>query len=152
VVTIFLGTILVEATPLRIVVVDDSPLYRRTVCNMLEKQPNLQVVAEAEDGLEAIQAVEKHRPDVVLMDISMPVLNGIDATWIIKSKYPNVRVVILSMHDAESISDAACKAGACRCLGKGCSPKEIIQAIMTAGIRSMIFLFPVFWQFIYEVF
>ena len=122
------------ATPIRIVVVDDSPLYRRTVCNMLEKQPNLQVVAEAEDGLEAIQAVEKHRPDVVLMDVSMPVLNGIDATWIIKSKYPNVRVVILSMYDAESISEAACKAGACWCLNKECSPNEIIQAIMTAGI------------------
>ena len=63
-----------QATPIRIVVVDDSPLYRRTVCNMLEKQPNLQVVAEAGDGLYAIQAVEKHRPDVVLMDVSMPVL------------------------------------------------------------------------------
>jgi DNA-binding NarL/FixJ family response regulator len=123
-----------EATSLRIVVVDDSPLYRGVVCNMLEKQPNLQVVAEAEDGLEAIQAVEKHRPDVVLMDVSMPVLNGIDATWIIKSKYPNVRVVILSMHDAESISEAACKAGACWCLNKECSPNEIIQAIRTAGI------------------
>ena len=119
------------ATPIRIVVVDDSPLYRGVVCNMLEKQPNLQVVAEAEDGLEAIQAVEKHRPDVVLMDVSMPVLNGIDATWIIKSKFPNVRVIVLSMHDVESISEAACKAGACWCLNKECSPNEIIQAIRT---------------------
>jgi two-component system nitrate/nitrite response regulator NarL len=123
-----------EATSLRIVVVDDSPLYRGMVCNMLENHPNLQVVAEAEDGLEAIQAVEKHRPDVVLMDVSMPVLNGIDATWIIKSKYPNVRVVILSMHDVESISGAAYGAGACWCLNKECSPNEIIQAIRTAGI------------------
>ena len=88
------------STPLRIVVVDDSPLYRGTICNMLEKQPNLQVVAEAEDGLYAVQAVEKHKPDVVLMDVSMPVLNGIDATWIIKSKFPDVRVIVLSMHDA----------------------------------------------------
>jgi DNA-binding NarL/FixJ family response regulator len=124
------------ATPIRIVVVDDSPLYRGVVCNMLEKQPNLQVVAEAEDGLEAIQAVEKHRPDVVLMDVSMPVLNGIDATFIIKKKFPDVRVVVLSMHDAESISAAAHGAGACRCLRKECSPKEIIEAIMTAGTIS----------------
>ena len=101
---------------------------------MLEKQPNLQVVAEAGDGLYAIQAVEKHRPDVVLMDVTMPVLDGIDATRIIKSKFPNVRVIVLSMHDVESISEAACKAGACWCLNKGCSSKEIIQAIMTAGI------------------
>ena len=122
------------STPLRIIVVDDSPLYRGTICNMLAKEPNLQVIAEAEDGLFAVQAVEKHKPDVVLMDVSMPVLNGIDATWIIKSKFPDVRVIVLSMHDLESISEAACKAGACWCLSKGCSSNEIIQAIMTAGI------------------
>jgi two-component system nitrate/nitrite response regulator NarL len=123
-----------EATPIRIVVVDDSPLYRGVICNMLEKHPNLQVVAEAGDGHAAVQAVEEHEPDVVLMDVSMPVLNGIDATRIIKSKYPDVRVIILSMHDLESISETACKAGACWCLTKGCSPKKIIEAIMTAGI------------------
>jgi two-component system response regulator DegU len=121
------------ATPVRIIVVDDSPLYRRTICNMLEKQSNMQVVAEAENGHAAIQAVDKHRPDVVLMDVTMPVLDGFDATWMIKSMFPDVRVIILSMHDAESISEAACKAGACWCLTKGCSPKEIIKAIMTAG-------------------
>ena len=121
-------------TPLRIVVVDDSPLYRGVVCNMLEKHPNLQVVAEAGDGHAAVQAVEEHEPDVVLMDVSMPILNGIDATRIIKYKFPDVRVIILSMHDVESISEAACKAGACWCLNKECSPKEIIEAIMTAGI------------------
>jgi DNA-binding NarL/FixJ family response regulator len=121
-----------EATPLRIVVVDDNPLYRRAVCNILDKQPNMQVVAQAEDGLEAIQAVEKHRPDAVLMDVSMPVLNGVDATFIIKHKFPNVRVIILSMHDADSISEAACKAGACWCLHKDCSPAELIKAIMAA--------------------
>ena len=99
---------------------------------MLEKQPNMQVVAEAEDGLDAIQAVEKHRPDVVLMDVSMPVLNGVDATFIIKHKFPNVRVIVLSMHDVDSISEAACKAGACWCLNKDCSPTELIKAIMAA--------------------
>jgi len=122
------------ATPLRIVVVDDSPLYRKTICGILQRKENLQVVAEAEDGLAGVQAVEKHRPDVVLMDISMPVLDGFDATWIIKAKFPDVRVIVLTMHDVESISEAACKAGACCCLNKACSPKEIFQAIMTAGI------------------
>ena len=97
-------------TPVRIIVVDDSPLYRRTICNMLEKQPNMQVVAEAENGHAAIQAVDKHRPNVVLMDVTMPVLDGFDATCMIKSMFPDVRVIILSMHDAESISEAACKA------------------------------------------
>ena len=95
------------APPIRIVVVDDSPLYRRTIRKILEKQPNLQIVAEAGDGVYGIQAVKTHRPDVVLMDVTLPILNGIDATRKIKSKFPKVRVIVLSMHDAESISEAA---------------------------------------------
>ena len=120
-------------TPVRIVVVDDSPLYRGTVCNILEKQPNMQVVAEAGDGVYAIQAVKTHKPDVVLMDVTLPVLDGIEATRRIKSEFPNVRVIVLTMHDAESISGAAYGAGASRCLTKGCSSKDIIQAIMTVN-------------------
>ena len=140
------------ATPVRIVIAAVNQLYRETLTGIIQTKPNLQVVAEAEDGLYAIQAVENHKPDVVLMDISMPVLNGIDATWVIKSKFPDVRVIVLSMHDVDSISEAACKAGACWCLKKDCSPNELIKAIMMAGIRSMIFLLPVFWQFSYETF
>jgi YesN/AraC family two-component response regulator len=62
---------------------------------MLMKDPNYHVVAKAEDGHAAIQAVEKHRPDIVLMDVTMPVLGGFNATRIIKSKFPEVRVIIL---------------------------------------------------------
>ena len=119
--------------PVRIVVVDDSPLYRGTIRKMLEEQPNMQVVAEAGDGVYAIQAVKTHRPDVVMMDVTLPVLDGIEATRRIKSEFPNVRVIVLTMHCGESISGAAYGAGASRCLTKGCSSKEIIQAIMTAG-------------------
>jgi len=122
------------AAPIRIVVADHSPLYRKMVCNMLEKEPKLQVVAEAEDGLYAVQAVEKLKPDVVLMDVGMPVINGIDATWIIKSKFPNVRVIVLTMHEVDSTSEAAFKAGAFWCLDKECTPDEMIRAIRTAGI------------------
>jgi two-component system response regulator DegU len=122
------------ATPIRIVVADDSPLYRRTIYNVLGKQPNMQVVAEAGDGLYAIQAVNLHRPDVVLMDVTMPMLDGIEATRRIKSRLPKVRVIILSMHDVESISGVAYGAGACWCLNKDCSPNQLIQAIMTAGM------------------
>jgi DNA-binding NarL/FixJ family response regulator len=121
------------AAPIRIIVADHSPLYRKMVCSMLEKEPKLQVVAEAEDGLYAVQAVEKLKPDVVLMDVGMPVINGIDATWIIKSKFPNVRVVVLTMHDVDSTSEAAFKAGAFWCLDKECTPNEMIRAIRTAG-------------------
>ncbi|MGE5257298.1 MAG: response regulator transcription factor [Hyphomicrobiales bacterium] len=122
------------AAVLRVVVADDSALYRKTICNLLQQKVNLQVVAEAEDGLAAVRAVEKYRPDVVLMDISMPGVDGIDATSIIRSKFPQVRVIILSMHDGNSFAKAAYQAGAFWYLSKGCSPKEIIQALMTAGI------------------
>ena len=121
-------------TPIRIVVADHSPLYRNMVCRMLEKEPRLQVVAEAEDGLYAVQAVERLKPDVVLMDVGMPVINGIDATWIIKSKFPNVRVIVLTMHEVDSTSEAAFKAGAFWCLDKECTPEEMIRAIKTAEI------------------
>jgi two-component system response regulator DegU len=104
------------------------------VSGILEKEPMLQVVAEAEDGLYALQAVEEHNPDVVLMDVCMPVLNGIEATWIIKSQFPNVRVIVLTMHEMDSSSAAAFKAGAFWCLYKECTPDEMIRAIKTAGI------------------
>jgi DNA-binding NarL/FixJ family response regulator len=118
-----------DPNPFRIVVADDSLLFRVTICNILQKRANLQVVAEAENGLAAIQAVEKHKPDAVLMDISMPVLDGFKATSIIKSKFPEVRVIVLSMYAQEAISKKASQAGASRCLSKGCSSNEIIQAI-----------------------
>ena len=121
-------------TQLRIVVADHSPLYRKMVCSMLEKEPRLQVVAEAEDGLYALQAVERLKPDVVLLDVGMPVINGIDATWVIKSKFPSVRVIVLTMHEVDSTSEAAFKAGAFWCLDKECTPDEMIRAIRTAGI------------------
>jgi len=121
-------------TPVRIVIAAVNQLYRETLAGIIQTKPNLQVVAGAEDGLAAVQAVEKHKPDVVLMAVSMPVLNGIDATWIIKSKFPAVRVILLSMIEADPTSETIRKAGACCCLDKGCSPSEIIQAIMTAGI------------------
>ena len=118
-----------KVTPLRIVVADDSPLYRRTICNILEKQPNMQVVAEAGDGAYAIQAAAKHRPDVVLMDITMPVLNGIEATRIIKSKFPGTRVLVLTMHSDESFSERAYQVGACGFLSKDCGKNELVRAI-----------------------
>ena len=77
-------------TPVRIVIAAVNQLYRKTLTGIIQTKPNLQVVAEEEDGFAAIQAVEKHKPDVVLMGVSLPVLNGIDATWVIKSKFPDV--------------------------------------------------------------
>lgn len=117
------------ATPTRIVIVDDSQIYRKTICSILQKRTNLLVVAEAENGLAAIQAVEKYRPGVVLMDISMPVLDGLDATRIITSKFPDTKVIVLTMNTDEIFSDRAYKAGACHFLAKDCGTEKLFSAI-----------------------
>jgi DNA-binding NarL/FixJ family response regulator len=117
------------AIPVRVVVADDSLVYRRALCSILQKTASLQVVAEAEHGRAAIQAVEEHRPDVVLMDISMPVLDGIEATRIIKSQFPDTRVLILTMNTDKSFSDRACQAGASGFLGKDCAKERLLGAI-----------------------
>jgi two-component system response regulator DegU len=113
-----------ETAPTRIVIVDDSRSFRQAICNVLQKKPGLMVVAEAEDGHAGIQAVEKHNPDIVLMDISMPTLNGIDATRVIMNKFPATKVIVLTTHADETISDLARTAGACQFLAKDCLNKE----------------------------
>jgi two-component system response regulator DegU len=118
------------ATPIQIVIVDDSRLYRNAICNILQKKPNLQVVAEAEDGLAAILAVEKHRPRVVLMDLNMPVLDGFDATRIITTMYPETYVIVLTVNTDETFSERAYKAGASHFLAKDCGKETLFSAIM----------------------
>jgi len=113
----------------RIAIVDDAPVFRKSLRSALERQPGLEIVAEAEDGRRAIQLAESARPDVILMDLSMPVLNGIDATRVITASHPDIRVIILSMHASENVSDEAAAAGACRCLAKERTLTEILRSI-----------------------
>jgi DNA-binding NarL/FixJ family response regulator len=116
-------------TPIRIVIVDDNKFFRKTVCSILQKKTNLQVVAEAEGGLAAIQAVKNHRPEVVLMDINMPAPDGLDATRIIATKFPDTKIIVFTMHTDEIFSDRAYKAGACHFLAKDCGKEKLFIAI-----------------------
>lgn len=116
-------------TQIRVVIVDDQALYRQLIRELLKRDPDLKVVAEAENGLDGIKVVEEHQPDVVLMDISMPGMNGIDATQRIMSRFPNIRVILLSMYSYESVTAIPCDAKACHYIGKDRSPKDIIAAI-----------------------
>jgi two-component system nitrate/nitrite response regulator NarL len=84
---------------LRVLVADDHQEFRRVVYEFLDRMPNVSVVGEAANGQEAVEQVERLRPDVILMDISMPVMNGLEATKIIKANHPEIRVVIATMHD-----------------------------------------------------
>lgn len=122
-------TLPMAVAPTRIVIVDDSRSYRSALCSILQKQTNLKVVAEAENGQTGIQAVEKHRPDVVLMDISMPVMNGIDATCIITAEFPDAKVIVLTMHNDPIYADRARKVGAFLFLSKDCGKDKLFSAI-----------------------
>src|SRR5690625_2197197 len=87
---------------IEIVLIDDHKLFREGVKRILEFEPMFTVVAEGGDGLEAEELVRKHNPDVVLMDINMPNMNGVEATAHLVKKYPDTKVIILSIHDDES--------------------------------------------------
>jgi len=119
--------------PLRIVIADDHPIIRMSLRWLLETDPHFKIVGEAENGLVAVALVEEIEPDVVLLDVNMPWLDGFEATRIISSQFPNTKVVILTMHDDPAISRYALQAGACSVLIKGCSREEIADAIWCNG-------------------
>ncbi len=118
-----------NAKPIRVVVVDNHPIVRRGICAELEKTPGVDVVGEANDGREALQLVENLQPAVVFMDISMPSLNGLEATARIARDFPNVRVVILSKHEEEEYYWHALKIGAAGYLLKRAAISELRDAI-----------------------
>jgi len=115
--------------PIRILLADDHNVLRDGMRLLLERQPGFSVVGEASDGRETIDLVENHQPNVVVMDIAMPNMNGIEATRRIVEKHPHTGVVILSMHHDESYVLRSLKAGARAYLLKDALKSELISAI-----------------------
>ena len=114
---------------IRILLVDDHPLVRRALRDILEKESDLHVIGEAGDGRQAIDMTEEHQPDIVIMDISMPVLNGVEATKQIKAANPMTSVLILTVHtDVETIFSIL-QAGASGYLVKSIFGPEVIHTI-----------------------
>ncbi len=114
---------------LRIILADDHVVMRSGLRLLLERQPHLHVIAEAADGRQAVELTEAENPDVVIMDIAMPQLNGVEATRQIMAKRPETAVVILSMHSDESYVLRALKAGARAYLLKDSAEADLISAI-----------------------
>ncbi|MGP4105585.1 response regulator [Virgibacillus sp. L01] len=113
----------------KIVLIDDHKLFREGVKRILEFEQSFEVVAEGDDGLVASSLVKEHNPDVVLMDINMPTMNGVQATADLVRHFPNTNVIILSIHDDESYVTHALKTGAQGYLLKEMDSDSLIDAI-----------------------
>jgi len=115
--------------PLRILLADDHTLVRAGIRSLLAQLPGVAVVAEAADGREALKLAALHRPDTVVMDIAMPGLNGLEATLRLRKKFPDLRVIILSMHANEEYVRQAFKSGASGYLLKKSAVAELEVAL-----------------------
>ncbi|KHE68212.1 response regulator transcription factor [Halobacillus sp. BBL2006] len=113
----------------RIVLIDDHKLFREGVKRILDFESSFEVVAEGDDGSAALHLIEEYSPDVVLMDINMPSMNGVEATAELTKKYPDLKVIILSIHDDENYVTHALKTGAQGYLLKEMDSDALIDAI-----------------------
>jgi DNA-binding NarL/FixJ family response regulator len=114
---------------IRVLVVDDHAILRDGIRSLLESQEDIIVIGEASDGAEAIEYAGKLLPDIVLMDISMPKTNGLEATRVIKEKYPQVKVLILTQHDNREYISPALQAGASGYVLKRSGRRELLNAV-----------------------
>ena len=112
-----------------VLLVEDHKIVREGTRQLLEQYDDIKVIGEASDGEEAISLIEKLQPDVIVMDVRLPKLNGIEATRIITNNYPNVRVLILSAYDDDSYVYPLFQAGASGYLLKSTSGAELVKAI-----------------------
>lgn len=118
---------------IELLIADDHTLLRDGMRALLESTERIKVVAEANDGIEVMELLKKHQPDIVLMDIGMPRMNGLDATKLITQNYSETRVLILSMHANEEYALRALRAGAAGYILKEARKQELLHAIETVA-------------------
>jgi NarL family two-component system response regulator LiaR len=122
----------VETKPIRVLLVDDHSVVRSGLSAMLSAEDDLEQVGEAADGSEAVRMVERIKPDVILMDLLMPVMDGVAATKAIHDRFPETRIIILTSFKEREQVDGALKAGAMSYLLKTVSAAELVSAIRGA--------------------
>jgi DNA-binding NarL/FixJ family response regulator len=116
---------------IKVLVVDDHQLFREGIVNLLFSAENIEVVAQAEDGIDAIEKAKHYKPDVVLLDITMPRMNGIETTKKLKSLMPKIKIVSLSMHSEKQYVKGVLEAGADGYLLKNCTNRQLTEAIQS---------------------
>jgi DNA-binding NarL/FixJ family response regulator len=121
------------SSPIRVLIADDEPLIRETLAELLEEE-GFEVVGQVGDGEEAVRGVAELRPDVVLIDIRMPLVNGIEATGRILADRPGTRVIALSAYDDPALAAAAREAGAADYVPKGTPSRELVDRIRGAAV------------------
>ena len=125
--------------PIRILSVDDHPLIRQGVAGLVGSQNDMNVIAEAANGREAIQQFHRHRPDITLMDLQMPEMNGLDAIIAIRGEFPDARIIVLTTYAGDVQALRAIKAGARAYLLKDSLHKDLLDTIraVQSGKKSM---------------
>ena len=127
------------APGIRVLAVDDHPLLRDGIASVIEGQPDMRVIAEASNGREAVDLCLAHRPDITLMDIQMPVMNGIDATLAIREAWPEAHIVVLTTYSGDVQARRALQAGAAGYLLKSMLRRDLVDTIRSvlAGKRAI---------------
>jgi DNA-binding NarL/FixJ family response regulator len=117
--------------PVRIIIADDHRLFREGLVNLLSDSKDIEIIAEAENGNDAIEKAKELNPDIIVMDIGMPILNGVEATGKLVKELPAIKVIALSMHSEKQYIKGMLEDGAAGYLFKNCAYDELIEAIHT---------------------
>jgi DNA-binding NarL/FixJ family response regulator len=130
-----------HTTQIHVILADDHDILRQGLKLLLEAQPDIQVIGEARTGTEAIEQTKQHAPDVIILDISMPDMDGLKACQVIRQHYPETQVLILTMHESEEYFLQALRVGAVGYLVKKAAPSELCAAVRTTA-QGGAFLYP----------
>ena len=128
-----------EERTIKVLAVDDHPVFRQGIASLIADQPDMTLVAEASNGREAIQQFRAHHPDITLMDLQMPEMNGIDAAIAIRNEFPEARIIVLTTYTGDVQVLRALKAGAHGYLLKNLLHKELLETIRSvhAGRKAL---------------